>query len=124
MVEFDLPHLKEGMAVETRIEASQIDVFNLQKDDNNNVMIHIRVDQNRLVLNSRSNGAWGREEYFNKSGIGEPGKLITLRAEVTSGHFHVIINGDDHYDFKYRLPYTDVNMGVVSKGIKYYTVFL
>ena len=132
MAEFDLPPFKERMAVETRVvvlEAGNYTVLNLQKDSREkNVMIHIRIDPNHLVLNSRSNGAWGREVKISKPGIGTPGNLVTLRAEARSDHFYVTVNGVDHYEFPYRLPYTDINMGAVyswpstDTDIKYYTV--
>ena len=88
-----------------------------------NRMLHIRVDPDRLVFNTKTNGTWGDEEYFNKCGIGSAGKLLTLRVEARSDCFHIIINGKDTYDYKHRLPLTDVNMCVISTSdIKYYTV--
>ena len=128
--EFKVPRLSERMSVETRFEipanapASGSNVFNLMKDDLSNIMIHMRVDRDRLVLNSCSNGTWGSEFIINSQGIGTPGNLVTLRAEVRSDHFYVTVNGSDHYEFKYRLPYTDINKGFVGSGIKFYTIFL
>ena len=126
MTELALPGFREGMSVETRFTASENpSSMNFQKNDYENIMIHIRVDRDRLVFNSRSNGTWGGEEYFNCSGIGSPGVLVMLRIEARSDHFHVIINGKDTYQFKHRLPYTDVNMCAIgTTDIKYYTVFL
>ena len=126
MAELTLPGFREGMSVETRFTASENpSSMNFQKNDYENIMIHIRVDRDRLVFNSRSNGTWGGEEYFNSSGIGSPGVLVMLRIEARSDHFHVIINGKDTYQFKHRLPYTDVNMCAIgTTDIKYYTVFL
>ena len=126
MAELALPGFTEGMSVETRFTASENpSSMNFQKNDYENIMIHIRVDRDRLVFNSRSNGTWGGEEYFNCSGIGCPGVLVMLRIEAQSDHFHVIINGKDTYQFKHRLPYTDVNMCAIgTTDIKYYTVFL
>ena len=126
MAELTLPGFREGMSVETRFTASENpSSMNFQKNDYENIMIHIRVDRDRLVFNSRSNGTWGGEEYFNCSGIGCPGVLVMLRIEARSDHFHVIINGKDTYQFMHRLPYTDVNMCAIgTTDIKYYTVFL
>lgn len=125
MVVFNLPPLKEGMSVETSFIAGEsASSVNLQKDNFENLMIHIRVDQNRLVFNSRNNGAWGGEESFSSSGIGVAGTLVILRVEARSDHFYVTINRKDTYNFKYRLPYTDVNMcNIGATDIKHYTVF-
>ena len=126
MAQIQLPGFRQGMAVETQFTAGSTNpsAIDLQKNDNQNIMLHIRVDRDRLVMNTKTNGSWGGEEYFNSSGIGTPGKLVTLRAEARSDCFHVIINGKDTYDYKHRMPLTDVNMCVVSTpDIKYYTVF-
>ena len=132
MVEFELPPFQQRMAVETRfanLSSGNYTAFNLQKDSSDtNVMMHIRVDPDQLVLNSRSNGAWGSEVRINKAGIGTPGKLVTLKIEARSDHFYITVNGEDHYEFKYRLPYTDINMGAVyswplkDTEIKFYSV--
>ena len=126
MAEFELPGFREAMAVETRFTASENpSSMNFQKNDYENIMIHIRVDRDRLVFNSRTNGTWGREEYFNRSGIGSPGVLVMLRIEARSDYFYVTINGKDNYQYNHRLPYTDVNMCAIgTTDIKYYTVFL
>ena len=126
MAQLELPGFREGMAVETRFTASENpSSMNLQKTDYENIMIHIRVDRDRLVFNTRSNGTWGGEEYFNRSGIGAPGVLVMLRIEARPEHFYVIINGKDNYQYRHRLPYTDVNMCAIgTTDIKYYTVFL
>ena len=126
MAQFDLPGFREGMAVETRFTASaSASALNLQKDDGTNIMLHIRVDRDRLVMNTKTNNCWGGEEYYNCSGIGSPGTLVMLRAEARSDHFYITINGKDTYKYKYRLPYTDVNTCAIgTTDIKYYTVFL
>ena len=126
MAQFDLPGFKERMAVETCFTASaSASAMDLQKNDNQNIMLHIRVDRDRLVMNTKTNGCWGCEEYFNCSGIGCPGNLVMLRAEARSNCFHIIINGNDTYDYNHRLPYTDVNMcNIGTTDIKYYCVFL
>ena len=126
MAQFELPGFRERMAVETRFTASaSASAMDLQKTDGQNIMLHIRVDRDRLVMNTKTNGSWGGEEYFNCSGIGSPGTLVMLRAEARSDCFHVIINGKDTYDYRHRLPYTDVNMcNIGTTDIKYYTVFL
>ena len=126
MAQIQLPGFRVGMAVETSFTAGSTNpsAIDLQKNDNQNIMLHIRVDRDRLVMNTKTNDAWGGEEYFNSIGIGSPGKLLTLRVEAQSDCFHVIINGKDTYNYKYRLPVTDVNMCVISTpDIKYYTVF-
>ena len=60
------------MAVETEVAAlssGNYTAFNLQKDSaETNVMMHIRIDPDRLVLNSRNNGAWGSEVIISKPG--------------------------------------------------------
>ena len=125
MATIQLPGFREGIAIETRFTATSPNTggIDLQKDDNQNRMLHIRVDPDRLVFNTKTNGTWGDEEYFNKCGIGSAGKLVTLRVEARSDCFHIIINGKDTYDYKHRLPLTDVNMCVISTSdIKYYTV--
>ena len=127
MAKFDLPGFKEGMSVETRFTASaSASAVDLQKNaDGQNIMLHIRVDRDRLVMNTKTNGSWGGEEYFNCSGIGSPGTLVMLRAEARSDHFYITINGKDTYNYRHRLPYTDVNMcNIGTTDIKYYTVFL
>ena len=126
MAQLDLPGFREGMAVETRFTASENpSSMNLQKTDYENIMIHIRVDKDRLVFNTRTNGTWGGEEYFNCKGIGASGVLVMLRIEARPEHFYVIINGKDNYQYRHRLPYTDVNMCAIgTTDIKYYTVFL
>ena len=121
------------MSVETRVAAlggGNYTAFNLQKDSAElNVMIHIRIDPNHLVLNSRHNGAWESEVKISKPGIGSPGNLVTLRIEARSDHFYITVNGSDHHEFKYRSPYTDIKMGAVfswpkkETDLKYYGVF-
>ena len=82
MVEFELPPFQQRMGVETRfanLSSGNYTAFNLQKGSSvTNVMMHIRVDPDQLVLNSMSNGAWGSEVRINKPGIGTPGKLVTI----------------------------------------------
>ena len=122
MAQIQLPGFREGMAVETLFRP--VGAIDLQKNDNQNIMLHIRVELNGLVMNTKTNGSWGDEEYFRSSGIGSSNMLITLRAEAQSDYFHVIINGKDTYDYKHRLPLTDVNMCVISTNdIKEYSVF-
>ena len=125
MAQFDLPGFREGMAVETRFTASaSASALNLQKDDGTNIMLHIRVDRDRLVMNTKTNGCWGCEEYFDSCGIGCPGKLVMLRAEARQDYFYIIINGEATYKYPHRLPYTDVNKCVIeTTDIKFYTVF-
>ena len=125
MAEFQLPTLKDGMSVEASFIASEsASSMNLQKNDFENLMIHIRVDRDRLLFNTRTNGAWGGAEFFNSSGIGSPGTLVILRIEVRSDYFYITINGKDNYKYKHRLPYTDVNMcNIKTTDIKHYTVF-
>ena len=134
MVEFELPPFQERMGVEVRVAAltgGNYTAFNLQKDSSEtNVMMSIRIDPDRLVLNSKSNGAWGSEVRISKPGIGNPGNLVTLRIEARSEHFYITVNGEEHHEFSHRLPYTDINMGGVYSwpsvkvpDIKYYTVF-
>ena len=125
MVEFGLPTLKDGMSVEASFIASEsASSMNLQKNDFENVMIHIRVDRDRLVFNTRTNSVWGGEESFSSSGVGSPGTLVILRIEARSDHFYITINRKDNYKYKYRLPYTDVNMcSIGTTNIKHYTVF-
>ena len=133
MVEFELPPFQLRMGVEVRVAAlsgGNYTAFNLQKDGSDtNVMIQVRIDPNQLVLNSMSNGVWGSEVRLDKPGIGTPGNLVTLRIEARSDHFYITVNGEEHHEFKYRLPYTDINMGGVYSwhtikypDIKYYTV--
>ena len=114
------------MAIETHftVSASNLGAMDLQKNDNQNIILHIRVDRDRLTMNTKTNGSWGDEEYFNSVGIGSVGKLVTLRAEARSDCFHIIINGKDTYDYRHRLLFSDVNMCVISTDdIKYYTIF-
>ena len=81
MAQVDLPGFKEGMFIETSFVASENpSAMNLQKTNYENIMIHIRVDKDWLVFNSRSNGTWAGEEHYNCSGIGNPGTLVMLHA--------------------------------------------
>ena len=125
MAQFDLPDFSERMAVETRFTASQNpSTLDLQKNNDQNIMLRIRVERDRLVMNTKTNGSWGCEEYFDSSGIGCPGKLVMLRAEARRDHFYIIINGGDTCNYSHRLPYTDVNKCVIeTTDIKFYTVF-
>ena len=126
MVLFQLPGFREGMAVETRFTAAftNASYIDIQKNDNQNIMLHIRVDSDRLVMNTKTNGSWGDEEHFSSSDTGSAWNLVTLRAEARSDCFHIIINGKDTYDYRHRLPLTDVNMcNVGTPDIKYFTVF-
>ena len=85
------------MAAETHFTASEnSSSMNLQKNDHENIMIHIRVDKDQLVFNTRTNGTWGGEEYFNFSGIGSPGILVMLQIEPLPEHYYVTINGKDN----------------------------
>ena len=121
------------MSVETtfnNLSAGNYTAFNLQKDSTEqNVMIHIRVDRNQLVLNSRDNGAWGGEVRIDKSGVGTPGSQVKLRIEARSDHFYITVNETDHHEYQYRSPYTDVKQFAVyswpnkDTDIKNYTVF-
>lgn len=117
-IEFKLSPFKEQTAVETRfanLASGNYTAFNLQKGtgDSTDMMIHIRVDRNQLILNSRSNGAWGSEVRIDKSGIGTPGNLVTLRIQARSDHFYITVNETDNYEFKYRLPFSDIDTGKV-----------
>ena len=121
------------MAVETQftnLSAGNYSAFNLMKDDiEQNVMIHIRVDLNQLVLNTRTNGSWGSEVRFDKPGVGTPGQLVTLRATIRSDHFDILVNKTDTYRYDYRTPWTEIKKGYVHSwqdfdtAIKNYTVF-
>lgn len=126
MVQLELPGFRERMAVETRFTATEnASAMNFQKTDDQNIMIHVRVDRDQLVLNSRCNGAWGSEVVIKSSGIGCPGNTVMLRIEARPEHFYITVNGKDYYEFKHRLPYTDVNMCAIgASDIQYYTVFL
>ena len=122
MTKIYLPVFKEGMAVEAQFKATG--AMDFQKDNNQNILLHVRVDEDRLVINTRTDGVWGGEEYFNSSGIGSDGKLIKLRVEVRSTDFLITINDKYHCGYNHRYPYLDIDECKVSTtDIKYYGVF-
>ena len=78
----------------------QLHVLNLMKDDNN-IMIHCRVDANQLLLSTRKNGTWlsGTRVEIPYPGLGSAGNVVTLRIQARSDHFYVTINGDDGHKY-------------------------
>jgi len=130
MTDFPLPTpFREQMAVETRFKIpanAQIQgagVFNLMKNDLNNIMIHVRVDRDELGLNTCISGTWGDQINVPCKGIGTPGNTVTIRVQARSDHFLITVNGKDLYQYKYRSSFTDINMGHTGSGLEYYTVF-
>ena len=122
MAQIQLPDFKVWMALETRFRP--LGAMDLQKNDNQNIMLHIRVDMNCLTMNTKTNGSWGDEEHLRITGIGSSDTLLSLRVEARSEYFRVIVNRKDMYKYKHRFPLTDVNMCVISTDdIKQYTVF-
>ena len=123
MAKIYLPVFKEGMVVEAQFKTTGS--MDFVKKDYQNIILHVKVDSDRVVMNTKIDGAWGDEEYLHSRGIGADGKLIKIRVEARSTDFFIIINDIENYAYDHRYhPYTDVNMCIVSTtDIKYYKVF-
>ena len=123
MVEFNVPPIKPRMAVEVRFiapDSSTHTSFNLIKDEQN-YMIHgsFRWDQNILVLNSKSGGAWQQEVRVSQVCF-RPGDDVAIRFEARDDYFLVLVNQKELNQFKYRLPLSDIKMAktIPGEGIK------
>ena len=79
-------------------------------------MIHgsFQWDQNILVLNSKSGGAWGAEVSVDVSF--KTGAEVAIRFTAQSDHFLVTVNGKEANRFKYRLPLSDVKVAKTIPG--------
>ena len=125
-----LTPFREQMEVDVRFKipanppTAGANVLNLMKDDNN-IMIHCRVDANQLLLSTRKNGTWlsGTRVEIPYPGLGSAGNVVTLRVQARPDHFYVTINGDDGHKYPYQLPYTDIIKGRVGSGLEYFVVF-
>ena len=123
MVEFNVPPIKPRMAVEVSFiapDSSTHTSFNLIKDEQN-YMIHgsFRWDQNILVLNSKSGGAWQQEIRVSQVCF-KPGDDVAIRFEARDDYFLVLVNQKELNQFKYRLPLSDIKMAktIPGEGIK------
>ena len=123
MAKIYLPVFKEGMAVEAQFKATGS--MDFQKKDYRNIILHVKVDSDRVVMNTKIDGVWGNEEDLNSSGIGSDGKLIKIRVEARPTRFFITINDIYNYGYRHRYHlYTDVNVCMVSTtDLKYYKVF-
>ncbi|GMS85612.1 hypothetical protein PENTCL1PPCAC_7787, partial [Pristionchus entomophagus] len=95
----------------------------------NDVPLHmsIRFDEGKIVMNSFSNGEWGKEE--RKSCPIKKGEPFDIRIRAHDKHFQVMIDQKEFRDFEHRLPLLsishlsidgDLYLNHVHWGGKYY----
>ncbi|KJH47760.1 galactoside-binding lectin [Dictyocaulus viviparus] len=95
----------------------------------NDVPLHIsvRFDEGKIVMNTFSNGEWGKEE--RKSCPIKKGDSFDIRIRAHDDRFQVIVDQKEFKDYEYRLPLTsithlsidgDLYLNHVHWGGKYY----
>ena len=112
MGEIGVTKFEVGMAVEVRYITPDNGrpTLNLKDDDSGNIALHVnpRWEQKVLVLNTRKQNSWGPEEkppgFDFSSGV-----PITVRVEAKSDHFAILVNGQFIYNYKYRLPLSEIH---------------
>ncbi|CAD5216407.1 unnamed protein product [Bursaphelenchus xylophilus] len=97
----------------------------------NDVPLHIsvRFDEGKIVLNSFSNGEWGKEE--RKSNPIKRGEPFDIRVRAHDDKFQIIVDQKEFKEYEHRLPLSsishfsvdgDLYLHTVSWGGKYYPV--
>jgi len=97
----------------------------------NDVPLHIsvRFDEGKIVLNSFSNGEWGKEE--RKSNPIKRGEPFDIRVRAHDDKFQIIVDQKEFKEYDHRLPLSsithfsvdgDLYLNQVSWGGKYYPV--
>ena len=84
---------------------TRIDLLDAKGD----IVLHFtaRFDQKALVLNTRINGDWGKEE--RPSGYDfSPEKNYTVEFLATEDYVSISLDGKPFHDYKHRLPITSV----------------
>ncbi|EYC08881.1 hypothetical protein Y032_0063g3411 [Ancylostoma ceylanicum] len=95
----------------------------------NDVPLHIsvRFDEGKIVMNTFSNGEWGKEE--RKSNPIKKGDSFDIRIRAHDDRFQIIIDQKEFKDYEHRLPLTsithlsidgDLYLNHVHWGGKYY----
>ncbi|WKX93074.1 hypothetical protein Q1695_010812 [Nippostrongylus brasiliensis] len=97
----------------------------------NDVPLHIsvRFDEGKIVMNTFSNGEWGKEE--RKSNPIKKGDSFDIRIRAHDDRFQIIIDQKEFKDYEHRLPLNtithlsidgDLYLNHVHWGGKYYPV--
>ncbi|MFH4973874.1 hypothetical protein AB6A40_000583 [Gnathostoma spinigerum] len=69
-----------------------------------NIALHfnVRFDEKKIVMNSKQNGEWGKEERI--SNPYKPGGKFDIRIRAHENHFEMIVEQKKVHEYKYRLP--------------------
>lgn len=117
------------------IEESQRFTVNLHSKSadfsGNDIPLHIsvRFDEGKIVMNSFSNGEWGKED--RKSIPFKKGDPFDIRIRAHDDHFQVFCDRKEFKDYEHRLPLSsithlsidgDLYLNQVHWGGKYYPV--
>ncbi|KAI6203613.1 hypothetical protein M3Y94_00577400 [Aphelenchoides besseyi] len=97
----------------------------------NDIPLHIavRFDEGKIILNSFSDGQWGKEQ--RKSSPIKRGEPFDVRVRAHDDRFQVIIDHKEFCEYEHRLPLSnvthfsvdgDIYLNQVSWGGKYYSV--
>jgi len=97
----------------------------------NDVPLHlsVRFDENKIVLNTFSNGEWGKEE--RKSNPIHKGKPFDIRVRAHDNNFQIFVDQKEFKEYEHRIPLSsithfsvdgDLYLNHVSWGGKYYPV--
>lgn len=97
----------------------------------NDVPLHIsvRFDEGKIVMNSFSNGEWGKEE--RKSNPFKKGDVFDIRIRAHDDHFQIMCDQKEFKDYEFRLPLLsishlsvdgDLYLNYVHWGGKYYPI--
>ena len=99
-------NFRPGMSIQATYESPSDGrvKFNLC-DKQDNIVLHVnpRTNESALVLNTRSEGSWGKEERpggFDFSA----GAMVTVRVECQEEHFNILCNGKVIHKYIHRLP--------------------
>ncbi|CAJ0945871.1 unnamed protein product, partial [Mesorhabditis belari] len=97
----------------------------------NDVPLHlsVRFDEGKIVMNTFTNGEWGKEE--RKSNPIKKGDSFDIRVRVHDDRYQVIIDHKEFKDYEHRLPLSqvthlsvdgDLYLNHIHWGGKYYPV--
>ncbi|MFH4980287.1 hypothetical protein AB6A40_006996 [Gnathostoma spinigerum] len=119
----------------TTVDASERFTINFHSKtpdfSGNDVPLHIsvRFDEGKIVMNTFSNGEWGKEE--KKGNPFKKGEPFDIRLRAHDDHFQITCDQKEFKDYEYRVPLSsithisidgDLYLTDVHWGGKYYPV--
>jgi hypothetical protein len=84
--------------------------LNAEKHSNIALQLRLKIQEKKLICNSRQYGNWGYKEKHTNIQVFNHGSTFNLTIIVEHQYYQIICNGQNICNFGYRLPYNEVRV--------------